>query len=125
MSRILLHVLNILFLAAFALSAVVQFNDPDPWVWIVIYGLAALCCLLFLFRRLSRWTATGVGLIALIWAVVLLPAAVAGSGELSLRALVGSADMLNERVELAREIGGLMIVVFWMFVLALVLRRPR
>ena len=30
-------ILNALFLAAYLLSALVQYNDPDPWAWVAIY----------------------------------------------------------------------------------------
>lgn len=36
-----MKVFNIVLTILFALFAVVQLNDPDPWVWVAIYGLVA------------------------------------------------------------------------------------
>jgi hypothetical protein len=44
-----------LFLALmFIAFAVVQFNDPDPLVWIAIYGGMAVICVLAAFRYYPR-----------------------------------------------------------------------
>jgi hypothetical protein len=39
-----MKVFNIIFIILFILSAVVQYNDPDPYVWVPIYLYAALLC---------------------------------------------------------------------------------
>ena len=43
---------NLLMLLAFGLSVAVQYNDPDPWLWMLFYLLATLACLAFHFGRL-------------------------------------------------------------------------
>jgi hypothetical protein len=35
---------NIILAVLFAVAAVLQYNDPDPWVWIPIYLFAAIMC---------------------------------------------------------------------------------
>lgn len=40
---------KILFGLLFLVSAVLQYNDPDPFRWILVYGLAAAVCLLSAF----------------------------------------------------------------------------
>lgn len=35
---------NIFFLVVFLLSAILQYNDPDPYLWIPIYLYGALAC---------------------------------------------------------------------------------
>ncbi len=37
---------NIVFAFIFIVFALVQYNDPDPYLWIPIYGYAALVCIL-------------------------------------------------------------------------------
>ncbi|MCB1174625.1 MAG: transmembrane 220 family protein [Leptospiraceae bacterium] len=123
--KILLQSLNGFFLVAFLFSVAVQYNDPDPVVWMLIYGAAALVCLLFLLGRLPRWTAAVPGVISLIWALLLLPDIASSNAELSTQAVFGTAQMINERVELVREMGGLLIVCCWMGVLSLVQHRRR
>lgn len=36
------NIINIILTILFLLFALVQFNDPDPFVWIIIYGSVAL-----------------------------------------------------------------------------------
>ena len=55
-ARIAWKVADVLFLLMFAFSVVVQVNDPDPLAWMVIYGAAALACLLSLLGKLP-WIA--------------------------------------------------------------------
>ena len=38
---------NGLFLILFVGSAGAQLNDPDPWLWIGLYGVAAVFCVGF------------------------------------------------------------------------------
>jgi hypothetical protein len=35
---------NLVFTGLFLLFAALQYNDPDPWIWIPIYALAAWLC---------------------------------------------------------------------------------
>ena len=38
----------------FALFALVQYNDPDPQVWMPIYGIAVVACLSIFFDKAPR-----------------------------------------------------------------------
>jgi Transmembrane family 220, helix len=46
-----LMILNILFLISFLLFAYVNLNDPDAWLWVTIYLVAAICCGLAAFKK--------------------------------------------------------------------------
>ncbi len=48
---VVMKVLNILFIILFLFSAVVQYNDPDPYIWMPIYLYGALLCFLALKKR--------------------------------------------------------------------------
>lgn len=39
-----MKIFNLLFCLLFVLSAALQYNDPDPYVWIPIYGYGAILC---------------------------------------------------------------------------------
>lgn len=58
MTRIAVHIVNGLMLVLFATAAIVQYNDPDPALWVGVYGVAALACALFMAGRLPTWLAT-------------------------------------------------------------------
>lgn len=109
-----LRVANWVMLVAFLFSVVVQYNDPDPIRWILLYGFAALNCFLSLRGRL-RWPLPGVvGGVALLWALLLAPGVI---GKTTIGSLFESFEMANTVVEEAREMGGLLIVAAWMVVL--------
>ena len=68
-SKIIKALLGLLFL----LFAFVQFNDPDPYVWIAIYGVVVLVFMLSLFKPLSK-RAIGFLMVALLlYACTFLP----------------------------------------------------
>lgn len=100
---------NVVMLLMFALSVVVQFNDPDPLAWMAIYGAAAVTCGLEIRRRTPFPAAAAIAALALAW-----------GGNIALRAhdvpipsLVASWEMQDVRVEEAREMYGLAIVAVW------------
>lgn len=109
--------------AAFLFSVAVQYNDPDPLRWMAIYGAAAMVCVLAVAGR-ERWLVSAViGLVALGWALTLMPDVI---GKVRFGELFEAFEMKDERVEVAREMGGLLIVAFWMAVVTAVsLRRRR
>jgi hypothetical protein len=109
-----MKILNYVMAAAFLFSVIVQFNDPDPWLWMLIYGLAGAACVLAIGNRGSWIFPAAVGLVALVWALTLASQVI---GKVAVGELFEAFEMKDERVEVAREFGGLLIIVFWMAVL--------
>jgi hypothetical protein len=99
-----------LFGGVFVLSAVAQHNDPDPLRWIAIYLIAAVAAACPPSSRWGLGLAAAVGIVASIWALMLLPtaSAVTGMGD-----LVAAMAPDRPQTEAAREFGGLAIVVIW------------
>ncbi len=94
----------------FFLSAVVQYNDPDPLRWMVMYGSAAVVCWApdrIGLRAMAAWVVSAV---AMFWALQLAPQAL-GLGQLS--DLTASMTADRPEVEAARECLGLAIVALW------------
>lgn len=99
---------NAVMTALFTTMALIQYNDPDPLLWITAYGLSALCCALFLVGYRSVFfpgiIAVGCGL---------------GTVYLLLRALgpVGIMDKSGQEMmgltEVFRETLGLLICTSW------------
>lgn len=104
---------NGMMLLMFLFSAAVQFNDPDPVVWIGIYSAAAAMCGLEIRRRAPVWGAAAIALIALAWAGSLYYRA----HEVPISSMFAEWEMRDIRVEEAREMYGLMIVAAWMIVI--------
>ena len=112
--NIALKIANYVMAAAFLLSVLVQYNDPDPVRWMAMYGAAMIACILFLLDKKYWYIFAGIGFVALLWALDWAPGVI---GKTQFSELFAAWEMKNERVEEAREFGGLMIVVVWMAVL--------
>ena len=39
-----MKITNIILSVLFLIFAAVQFNDPDPWIWVALYTLVAVIC---------------------------------------------------------------------------------
>ncbi|MBD0778868.1 hypothetical protein HPE56_13790 [Maribacter sp. ANRC-HE7] len=62
-----------LFVVLFSISAMLQYNDPDPFLWMVIYGLAMLVTLGFLFKKVPSWLPFVLGVLGLFGFFYVLP----------------------------------------------------
>ena len=107
------RVLSVLMVAYFCFATVVQLNDPDAPRWMALYVAAAAVSGLAFFRPLPRLWPAALGLLALAWALVLLPEAVGTS----FRQLFETWQMMSPGMEVGREMLGLLIVAAWMAVL--------
>lgn len=106
--------LSYLMFAIFIFGAIVQYNDPDPLLWIGVYGVAALLTWFFIIDRLN-WRVPAVAAAALIlWAAFLLPEV---WGIVSIPDLFDAWEMKNMAIETAREAGGILIIAVWLLVL--------
>ena len=114
---------NILMFVAFLLSVAVQYNDPDPFGWIAIYGAAAACCVLAIKGSRRGWLPALVGLAALLWIGFSIPLLINAEDSVVWADVFGQPTMKTLAVELTREIGGLGIVLVWMAVLTCQARR--
>ena len=118
----LLRVANWVMTAAFLFSVAVQYNDPDPIRWMLIYGLAALACVLKLRGRLRWYFPAALGATAFGWAASIAPRVI---GKTTFGDMFQSFHMINPVVEEAREMGGLLIVAAWMVVLVVASKHAR
>jgi hypothetical protein len=48
-----MRVFNMIFIALFVFFAVLQYNDPDPYIWIPIYLYAAFLCYTALQKKFN------------------------------------------------------------------------
>lgn len=107
---------NLVMALLYLFCLAIQYNDPDPWRWAGLYGLAALCCWLAARGRLPRIIPLVLALGSLGWAGMLAPRV---GGALPAWELLTAFEMASLEVEEIREMVGLILVGLWMAVLTL------
>jgi hypothetical protein len=105
------------FLLFFSLG--LQYNDPDPGVWMAFYGVAGvISALAAVAPGRHPWPLTAiVGVWAIVWAASLLPGF---WGQVNPGAMFSAWEMNDILVEEEREAFGLLITGLWMAVLTAV-----
>ena len=101
----------------FVLFAGFQYNDPDPEIWIPIYGLAAAACFMAYVGLGRWWFFVAMALMYVVAAVYQWPPKFEGF-------LFSEVGMRSLNIELAREAGGLSICAVVMALLAVMMRQP-
>ena len=119
----MLKAMNVLFAVAFLLATAVQYNDPDPYLWMPAYLAAFACCLAFMRGKLRPWMGYSVAGVALIWSFTLIPTVV--SHPPAMADVFGDVKMYAPGVEEAREAGGLWLIAAWVGTLAWMAQRGR
>lgn len=107
-----MKLLNLLLAAMFLLFAFVQINDPDPALWILIYGLMAVACVLAAFRHYYPGAISVLLIIFLAYSFFYLPGVIEwlNSEEKSLL-FDDIAKMQHPYIEESREFLGLFICI--------------
>jgi hypothetical protein len=114
------RVLAALMCGVFVLSAAVQWNDPDPWLWIPLYALAAVLAGLGAAGRLPLLpNALALVLFAVFLAIWAPSVAEARPDAFTHWQMRSPAD------EEAREAGGLALCALWSAVQTALARRAR
>jgi len=99
----------------FVLFAIVQLNDPDPFIWFLIYMSTAAICFLA-FRNIFFPLGTMLfALLAFIWAIILFPPSISDWWQLEEESK--SLQMKMPGIEEARESMGLIICAISLFVI--------
>ena len=109
-----MKVFNLILAALFTVFAIVQYNDPDPWLWIVIYLFMAVISGMAAFGQYQKmviWFGLG---FCLAYLIILLPDFVdwLTSGAES---IVGSMKAEKPHIELTREFLGLLLCLGTLF----------
>ena len=103
-----MKITNLILAIVFLLFAIVQYNDPDPWLWIGLYSFIAIISGLAAFGKYNRYViAFGIGF-CVSYLLVLLPDFIAwlqGGAE----SIVESMKAEKPHIELTREFLGLFI----------------
>jgi hypothetical protein len=117
---------NIFFIVVFILFAALQYNDPDPYIWIPIYLYAAYICYSAIKKQFNP-TVYAVGFVVLTGYALYLFFDKTGvldwAEEHHAENIVQSMKATKPWIEETREFGGLAIVLAVMLINFLRLRR--
>jgi hypothetical protein len=113
---------SIIFGLLFLLGAAVQYNDPDPLSWVLVYVAASIASFARAVGRLPRAVPAVVGVCALAWAATLAPEVLSRGAFIN---MFGAWEMANTGIEISREFWGLIIVAAWMAALTAFPRASR
>jgi hypothetical protein len=105
-----MKIFNIILTVLFVLFAVVQYNDPDPWLWVPIYLFPAVTCGFAATGQYNKW-AILIGLVPItLYMVSYIPDFMNWINK-GTPSITGTMKAENPIVELTREFGGLVICV--------------
>jgi hypothetical protein len=109
-----MKILNIVLCVVFLLFLGVQYNDPDPYLWMPIYGFVAWICALAAVKKYNK-TIILIGFSLLfIYTLTYIPAFIDWI-KMGMPNIVETMKTNKLYIELTREFGGLVIcdVVLW------------
>ena len=103
----------------FALFAILQYNDPDPWTWILIYGSVALIALFKMYLPQVNFKPLIITLIIIfiLYAATFLPYVIEFFQKPNKSELVGAMKVNKPWIEGTREFGGLILGIGALFYL--------
>lgn len=95
----------------FILFAGVQYNDPDSWVWALIYGNMAILCFMAFLGKFYKWWSVLSLIVYMVYFFYLTPAIIAFISEDFQENLRSGMTFEKEYIERTREAGGLLICI--------------
>ena len=105
---------NIIFLALFIIFAGLQYNDPDPYIWIPLYLLGAYICFTAIQKKFPKPLYIAGFLIYGVYALYLLfdkAGVINWATEHDAENIVQSMKATKPWIEETREFGGLVMLL--------------
>ena len=119
-----MRIVNFILAVLFLLFAFVQINDPDPVIWILIYGAMAVLCIMAIFEFYPTKFTIGLLVLYVLYSIVYLPGVLEWLKQDNKALLFDDvAKMQYPYVESAREFLGLLICIIVLVVLIIRARR--
>lgn len=107
-----MRILNYILAVMFMLFAFLQVNDPDPVVWILIYGVMAVLCILAAFDFYPRKIIPVLGAVFFLYSIYFFPGVQEWMAQEDKTQLFDNvAKMEHVYIEESREFLGLLICV--------------
>jgi hypothetical protein len=109
-----MKIFNLVFTILFIIFAALQYNDPDPYVWIPIYLVSAYVCFQTYrnkFDKFSHWVVVTFSLIYAAKLLVNTDGVLSWYNQHDAENLVQSMKATKPWIEQTREFGGLIIIL--------------
>jgi uncharacterized membrane protein YjdF len=109
-----MKIFNLVFTILFIIFAALQYNDPDPYVWIPIYLVSAYVCFQTYrnkFDKFSHWVVVTFSLIYAAKLLVNTDGVLSWFNQHDAENLVQSMKATKPWIEQTREFGGLIIIL--------------
>ena len=103
-----MKIANLIVSALFLVFAILQFNDPDPGLWIIIYLLVSFLCGFAAFGIYFRYVTISGMVLSFIWAMVLFPSVIELFTEHNPAEIVETMKAEKTYIEESRESLGLL-----------------
>ncbi|MDI9357226.1 MAG: transmembrane 220 family protein [Chitinophagaceae bacterium] len=113
MKKIISFLLSIVFF----LFASLQFNDPDPLIWVAVYALTSILCLFFGFGKSFPTATLSLLFLCLLWCVTLVPSLFQWIQSSNVHEIFGSMMGNKPYIEESREFMGLLIASAGLFLI--------
>ena len=110
-----MKIINLVLAALFLLFAYFQINDPDPYLWMLLYFYMAAICLFAAYGKTNRYIIWAGILGCSIWFILLLPEFINWIN-MGMPNIAGQMKAEEPHIEFTREFLGLGIclaVLFW------------
>lgn len=112
-----MDIVNVFFCAAFLLFAYFNLNDKDWWIWVPIYLIPALLCILEVFEKTYPFVLLSFSVVCGVYAIVLFfikNGVWDWINKYKAQHIVQSMQADKVYIERTREFFGLMIVIMVM-----------
>lgn len=109
-----MKVLNIIFILVFISSAALQYNDPDPYIWIPVYLFAAWLCyqsIKGIYRPGLYYTGLAVYILYALYLFFDKNGVLSWQQEHNAENIVQTMKAAKPWIEETREFGGLLICI--------------
>ncbi len=111
-----MRILNFVLAVMFLLFAFVQINDPDPVLWILIYGGMAVLCVMAIFEVYPKKVIIGILVLFIGYSLVYIPGTLEWLRNDNKEMLFDDlAKMQFPYIEETREFMGLLICIIVLF----------
>ena len=119
-----MKLLNLFLFLLFGYFSAVQYNDPDAWIWMLYYGLVAVCAALAFFNKNYKPLLYFVLIAAIAWLVLLIPSF--GKWLTSgMESISGSMKMEKPYIEEVREFLGVIITLAGILIILFQAKKKR